>query len=90
MNGPKIARIDRGPVPEVQANIVRRLEKALEDAKAGAYDGGLLIFERADADEVDWSLLGTQSLTRLLGRLELLKHQAIRWHDEMPEKPHDL
>lgn len=62
-------------------NLVEYLEEQLERAKAGKFDGALCIFERTDVDSLEWKFIGTESLSRLLGRLELLKHAAIKAHE---------
>ncbi len=73
MTTPTLAAVTKGPCHELQEAIVAGLERRLEQARRGEFEGGLLIFERADSESLDWTVLGTNKLTQLVGRLELLK-----------------
>lgn len=80
MSGPvKLAVATRSNL--FRDNLVKDLEEALERAKAGEFDGALLLFECSHIDSLEWKFIGTESLSRLLGRMELLKHAAIKAHN---------
>ncbi len=78
-------RVLEGPKPAHLDKIVEGLERALEAAKRGEYEGGMLIFERADSEVLSWSILGTQSLSKTLGRMRLLEDALIAGFKEPPE-----
>lgn len=77
MTGPTLAKVARGPRDEVQDGIVAGLEEALAAAKAGEYEAGLLIFDRADSPALTHFILGTRDATALIGKLEILKHELL-------------
>ncbi len=78
-------RVLEGPKPAHLDQIVEGLERALEAAKRGEYEGGMLIFERTDSEVLTYRILGTRDLPTTLGRMRLLEDALIAGFKEPPE-----
>lgn len=65
------------PRAEGQAAIVERLEELLARAKAGDLESLVWFAEASGSARVSWGKSGNVSTTRVVGRLEVLKHELV-------------
>lgn len=88
---PKVIELVTKPTvaDEIKDGIVRALEKALEEAKAGQMDHLVMVMSYAGGEWKDY-VSGTEECSRMIGRLEIVKYSWMRQYlnAEREECPH--